>query len=73
MASGDVFLMKVRDVIKLIAADGWYLARTRGSHRQFRHFGLVIVPPRSPAKLRNISWTWSSYHPIHVSAYSSRS
>jgi len=29
--------MKVRDVIKIIEADGWYLVRTRGSHRQFRH------------------------------------
>jgi len=29
--------MKVRDVIKHIRRDGWYLARTRGSHRQFRH------------------------------------
>jgi predicted RNA binding protein YcfA (HicA-like mRNA interferase family) len=29
--------MRVRDVIKLIEADGWYLARTRGSQRQFKH------------------------------------
>ena len=29
--------MKVRDVIKLIESDGWYLVRTRGSHQQFRH------------------------------------
>ena len=29
--------MKVRDVIKLLNKDGWYLARTRGSHRQFKH------------------------------------
>lgn len=29
--------MKVRDVIKRIEDDGWYLARTRGSHRQFHH------------------------------------
>src|SRR4028118_1222546 len=29
--------MKVRAVIKLIEEDGWYLARTRGSHRQFKH------------------------------------
>jgi predicted RNase H-like HicB family nuclease len=25
--------MKVREAIKLIEAEGWYLARTRGSHR----------------------------------------
>ena len=39
--------MKVRDVIKLIEEDGWELARTRGSHRQYRHptkRGLVTIP-----------------------------
>jgi predicted RNA binding protein YcfA (HicA-like mRNA interferase family) len=38
--------MKVRDVIKLMEEDGWYLIRTRGSHRHFKHFtkpGLVTV------------------------------
>jgi predicted RNA binding protein YcfA (HicA-like mRNA interferase family) len=29
--------MKVREVISIITSDGWYLARTRGSHRQFHH------------------------------------
>ncbi|HEV2912392.1 MAG TPA: type II toxin-antitoxin system HicA family toxin [Pyrinomonadaceae bacterium] len=29
--------MKVKEVIKLLEKDGWYLARTRGSHRQFKH------------------------------------
>ncbi|MBI5125920.1 MAG: type II toxin-antitoxin system HicA family toxin [Planctomycetes bacterium] len=29
--------MKVRDIIKLIEADGWYLVVTKGSHRQYRH------------------------------------
>ncbi|MGB8495074.1 MAG: type II toxin-antitoxin system HicA family toxin [Candidatus Acidiferrum sp.] len=29
--------MKVRDVIRLLEADGWYLARIRGSHRQYKH------------------------------------
>ncbi|MGB9887807.1 MAG: type II toxin-antitoxin system HicA family toxin [Moorellales bacterium] len=29
--------MKVRDVIKLIEEDGWYLVRQKGSHRQFKH------------------------------------
>lgn len=31
--------MKVRDLIKQLEAEGWYLARTRGSHRQFKHRG----------------------------------
>lgn len=29
--------MKVREIIRLLERDGWYLDRTRGSHRQFRH------------------------------------
>jgi predicted RNA binding protein YcfA (HicA-like mRNA interferase family) len=29
--------MKVRDVIRLIERDGWYLVATRGSHRQYKH------------------------------------
>ena len=29
--------MKVREIIKLIQEDGWFLVRTRGSHRQFHH------------------------------------
>ena len=29
--------MKIRDVIKFIESDGWYLVTTRGSHRQFKH------------------------------------
>lgn len=39
--------MKVRDLLRMIEADGWYLARTRGSHRQYKHPskpGLVTVP-----------------------------
>ena len=30
-------VVKVRNLIRLIEKDGWYLDRTRGSHRQFRH------------------------------------
>jgi predicted RNA binding protein YcfA (HicA-like mRNA interferase family) len=29
--------MKVRDVIRRVESDGWKLARTRGSHRQYHH------------------------------------
>jgi len=29
--------VKVRDLIKKLEQDGWYLARTKGSHRQYRH------------------------------------
>lgn len=39
--------MKVGDVIRRIEQDGWYLVRTKGSHRQFNHpvkSGTVTVP-----------------------------
>jgi predicted RNA binding protein YcfA (HicA-like mRNA interferase family) len=39
--------MKVRNVLKLLENDGWYLDRTRGSHRQYKHPtkpGLVTIP-----------------------------
>ena len=29
--------MKIREVIKLIEKDGWYLVVKRGSHRQYKH------------------------------------
>ena len=30
--------MKVKDIIKMLEDDGWYLVRTKGSHRQYKHF-----------------------------------
>jgi predicted RNA binding protein YcfA (HicA-like mRNA interferase family) len=38
--------LKVRAVIKLEEEDGWFLDRTRGSQRQYRHHfkrGLVTI------------------------------
>ena len=38
--------MKVKDAIKKLEQDGWYLKRTKGSHRQFKHpekLGTVTV------------------------------
>lgn len=29
--------MKVREVIKMLEKDGWFVVNTSGSHRQFRH------------------------------------
>jgi len=29
--------VKVREIIKLLEEDGWYLVRQKGSHRQFKH------------------------------------
>ena len=46
--------MKVSAVLKLIEGDGWQLARTRGSHRQYKHPtkpGLVTVPGKPSDEL----------------------
>jgi predicted RNA binding protein YcfA (HicA-like mRNA interferase family) len=29
--------MKVREVIRLLESNGWFLKETRGSHRQYKH------------------------------------
>ena len=50
-----VRVVKVRDAIKLLEADGWRLIRQRGSHRQFRHpekAGLVTVAGKPSSDLK---------------------
>jgi predicted RNA binding protein YcfA (HicA-like mRNA interferase family) len=54
--------MKVRDLLRLLVDDGWYLARTKGSHQQYKHPtkpGLVTVAGKpnddiAPGTLRSI-------------------
>ncbi|MEP6905822.1 MAG: type II toxin-antitoxin system HicA family toxin [Gemmatimonadales bacterium] len=54
--------MKFRDLIRFLRDDGWYLKRTRGSHRQYRHpikSGVVTVAGHgnddvSPRTLKSI-------------------
>lgn len=29
--------MKIKEIIKMVEADGWFQVRQRGSHRQFQH------------------------------------
>jgi len=39
--------MKVSDILRRLHNDGWFLAATRGSHRQYKHptkAGRVTVP-----------------------------
>jgi predicted RNA binding protein YcfA (HicA-like mRNA interferase family) len=39
--------MKIREVLRLLRDDGWYIVAMRGSHRQFKHLekpGRVTVP-----------------------------
>ena len=48
--------MKVRDVIKLVVADGWELVRTKGSHRQYHHptkRGTVTIPGKPSDTLQS--------------------
>lgn len=43
-------VFNVRDMLKQLEEDGWYLVATRGSHRQFKHTtkpGRVTVPGKS--------------------------
>ena len=46
--------LKVREIIKLIEADGWYLVTTASSHRQFKHPlkpGRVTIAGKPSAEL----------------------
>ena len=46
--------MKVREVVKLIRADGWEQVSQKGSHRQFKHSvkkGRVTVPGKDNDRL----------------------
>ena len=39
--------MKVKEIIALIEADGWYFVRQKGSHKVYNHKtkkGIVVVP-----------------------------
>lgn len=45
---------KVRDMIKLIEADGWYFVSQRGSHRRYKHptkKGRVTIPGKPSREL----------------------
>ena len=47
--------MKVVEVLKLLYDDGWKLARTKGSHRQFKHptkKGIVTVGGKPSDEIR---------------------
>ena len=33
----DMKKYKVKDVLQMLKKDGWYLARTKGDHRHFKH------------------------------------
>ncbi len=38
--------MKVKEIIRMVEESGWYLDRTKGSHRQYKHItkpGIVTI------------------------------
>ena len=42
--------MEVRDVVKMLTKEGWFIVRIKGSHRQFKHSvrkGLVTIAGKS--------------------------
>jgi len=47
--------VKVKEIIKLIEKEGWYLARQKGSHRQYKHptkSGVGTVPGKESDDLK---------------------
>jgi predicted RNA binding protein YcfA (HicA-like mRNA interferase family) len=48
--------VKVRDVVALLKADGWYVVAVRGSHRQFKH-------PTKPGKVTVAGKQSDDLHP----------
>ncbi|MCE2696867.1 MAG: type II toxin-antitoxin system HicA family toxin [Nostocales cyanobacterium LE14-WE4] len=55
--------MKVKEVLKILEADGWYIDRTRGSHRILKHrskSGIVVVPgkPSDDIPVGTLSSIW---------------
>ena len=55
------WLVKVRELIQLLERDGWYLAATRGSHRQYKH----------PGKAGRVTVAGKPSHDVHPKTLSS--
>ena len=55
--------MKVREAIRLIEEDGWYLVATRGSHRQYKHPGQARPGYNSGQAIGRFgAWNAKQYH-----------
>lgn len=52
---------KVREIIRLIEDDGWYLVATKGSHRQYKH----------PAKAGRVTVSGNTGHDMAPGTYNS--
>lgn len=54
LTEGGYVPRKVRELIKIVEADGWYLVAQRGSHRQYKHMlkpGRVTIPGKPSKEL----------------------
>ena len=49
--------MKVKDLVDLLEADGWFLVRTKGSHRVIGSFTTLQNRVPSPGRVRR-AWTF---------------
>ena len=48
-----------REAIRIVERDGWFLVRTRGSHRHFHHAvkrGRVTIPGKLGKDLSESTW-----------------
>ena len=55
----DAKMPTVREAIRMLERDGWVLARTRGSHKIFRHPnkpGIVVVAGNAGLDLPTGTW-----------------
>jgi predicted RNA binding protein YcfA (HicA-like mRNA interferase family) len=48
--------MKIREIIRRIQDDGWFLVRTRGSHQQYHH-------PTKPGTVTVTGYPGQDLHP----------
>ena len=59
--------MKVRDILRRLADDGWVLVATKGSHRQFKHPvkpGRVTVAGKPSDDIAPGTWTVFGNKPL---------
>ena len=49
----EAMIKKVKEIIKIIEADGWFIVSQKGSHKQYKHLtkrGLVTIPDHGKNK-----------------------
>ena len=58
-AEAVTVMPKVREAIRVVEADGWYLVRTTGDHRQYKHAtkrGTVTIAGKEGRDLAPGTW-----------------